>query len=147
MRTRVPALGAEGWFTEEGGAALTASRCTTCGTLAFPAQRYFCPNAACGGREFTDARLPSTGTVWSYTELHYLPPPPFVPRTDPFQPFALLAVEIDDSGLIVLGQAVAGVSAAGLSVGERVELTIDTLYSEGDIDYTIWKWSPLEVVA
>jgi uncharacterized OB-fold protein len=147
MRTRVPALGAEGWFTEEGGAALIAARCTTCGTLEFPARRYCCPNPACRGQEFTDARLAQTGTVWSYTVLRYQPPPPFVPPSDPYEPAALLAVEVDDSGLVILGQAVAGLSADDLSVGARVKLVIDTLMGEGDTDYIIWKWALAEVLA
>jgi uncharacterized OB-fold protein len=43
-KTRVPALGAEGWFTEEGGAALLGSRCTSCGTIFFPKAAYACRN-------------------------------------------------------------------------------------------------------
>ena len=145
MTRRVPALGAEGWFTEEGGPALIASRCTTCGTLAFPAQRYYCANPACDGRAFDEARLAATGTVWSYTDLRYKPPPPFIAPTEPYEPFTLVAVEVDESGLVVLGQAVAGVSVAALRVGSRVKLVIDTLYVDDDHDYTIWKWSPMEV--
>jgi len=145
MRTRVPALGAEGWFTEEGGPALIASRCTTCGTLAFPAVSYLCGNPACAGRQFEEVRLDPTGTVWSYTDLRYQPPPPFVPATDPYEPYALVAAEVDGSGLVVLGQAVAGVSVDDLQVGARVELVIDTLFSDDEHDYTVWKWRPVEV--
>lgn len=145
MTRRVPALGAEGWFTEEGGPALIGSRCATCGTLAFPAERYFCPNPACSGREFDDARLAATGTVWSYTDLRYQPPSPFIARTDPYEPVTLVAVEIDGSGLVVLGQAAPGVSVTDLRVGARVDLVIGLLYSDDDHDYTIWQWSPVEV--
>ena len=145
MRTRLPALGAAGWFTEDGGPALLGSRCTTCGTLAFPATSYRCGNPACGGREFAAARLGPAGTVWSYTDLRYQPPSPYVPATVPYQPYALLAVEVDGSGLVILGQAVAGVSLADLRVGARVELVIDALFSDADHDYTIWKWRPMEV--
>ena len=36
-RTRVPALGAEGWFTPAGDEpALLGQQCATCGTYAFP---------------------------------------------------------------------------------------------------------------
>jgi uncharacterized OB-fold protein len=143
-RSRVPALGAEGWFTEEGGAALLGSRCTTCATVFFPKVSYACGNPACPGREFEDARLAATGTVWSYTDLRYQPPPPFVPTTDPYEPFALLAVELDEDGLVVLGQAVAGVSVTDLHVGARVELVIDTLFSDDEHDHTIWKWRPVD---
>lgn len=137
-------MGAEGWFTEEGGAALLGSRCTTCGSLFFPKVSYACANPACAGREFEEARLAGTGTVWSYTDLRYQPPPPFVATTDPYEPFALVAVELDEGGLVVLGQAVAGVSVTDLHIGARVELVIDTLFSDDDHDYTIYKWRPVD---
>jgi uncharacterized OB-fold protein len=140
-RTRVPALGAEGWFTEEGGAALLGSRCTACGTVAFPKASYACGNPACGGGALEEARLAATGTVWSYTDLRYQPPPPFVATTDPYEPFALLAVELDGDGIVVLGQAVAGVATTDLHVGARVELVVDTLFSDDEHDHTIWKWN------
>jgi uncharacterized OB-fold protein len=139
-RERVRALGAEGWFTEEGGAALLGSRCTACATVFFPKVSYACGNPACAGREFEEVRLAGTGTVWSYTDLRYEPPPPYVATTDPYEPFALLAVELDEGGLVVLGQAVAGVSVTDLHVGARVELVVDTLFSDDEHDYTIWKW-------
>lgn len=145
MRTRVPALGAEGWFTQDGGPALLGSRCTTCGTVAFPAASYLCGNPGCGGHEFSEARLGPGGTVWSYTDLRYRPPSPFVPATEPYEPYALLAVEVDGSGLVILGQAVAGVSVDDLRVGTRVELVVDTLFSDDDHDYLVWKWRPTEV--
>ena len=143
-RTRVPALGADGWFTDEGGAALLGSRCTTCGTVFFPKNAYACANPTCGGRELEEARLASTGTVWSYTDLRYQPPAPFVAATDPYEPFVLVAVELDDDGLVVLGQAVDGVSVTDLHVGARMELVVDTLFSDDEHEYTIWKWRPAD---
>ncbi|WP_067690148.1 Zn-ribbon domain-containing OB-fold protein [Nocardia jejuensis] len=145
MRTRKPALGAEGWFTEEGGPALLGSRCQACGTVAFPAASYRCPNPDCGANDFAETRLGPGGTVWSYTDLRYQPPPPFVPTTDPYEPFALIAVEVDDSGLVVLGAAVDGVTVEDLRVGNRVELVVDTLFSDDDHEYTMWKWRPVGV--
>jgi hypothetical protein len=142
-RTRVPALGAEGWFTEEGGPALLGSRCTTCATIAFPKATYACGNPACPGREFEEARLAATGSVWSYTDLRYQPPAPYVAPSDPYEPFALVAVELDEGGIVVLGQAVAGVTVQDLHVGARVELVIDTLFSDDLHDHTIWKWKPV----
>ncbi len=56
------------------------------------------------------------GTVWSYTENRYAPPPPY-PSPDPFEPFAVAAVELADEGLIVLGKVVEGTLAADLKVG------------------------------
>ena len=147
MKTRVPALGAETWFSEDGGPALLALRCVRCGTLSFPPVGFTCSNPACAGRELEQVRLASTGSVWSYTDLRYQPPAPFVPATEPYDPIALLAVEVDDCGLVVVGQSVAGVSVDDLRVGTRVELVIDTLFSDDDHEYTVWKWRPLERVS
>ncbi len=143
-RTRVPALGADGWFTEKGGAALLGSRCTACGTVFFPKVSYACRNPECAGTEFTEARLASTGTVWSYTDARYQPPPPYVATSDPYEPFALAAVELDADGLVVLGQTVTGTTVADLHVGQPVELVVETLFSDDEHDYTIWKWRPVD---
>ncbi|MDQ3294724.1 MAG: OB-fold domain-containing protein [Actinomycetota bacterium] len=142
-KARVPALGAEGWFTEEGGAALVGSRCATCGTVSFPKSTFACPNPRCAGTELIDARLSATGTVWSYTDARYQPPPPFVPTADPYVPFALAAAELGGDGLVVLGQIVDGVTVADLHVGRRVELVVDTLFADDDTEHTIWKWRPI----
>lgn len=141
MTARLPALGAEGWFTEEGEAALIASRCKACGTLSFPPRGGYCPNPACSGQEFEATRLAPTGAVWSYTRIDFQPPPPYISRDDPFRPFVLLAVEVDDCGIVVLGQAVPG-TKSDWSVGTRVRLVVDTLYSEEGTDYIMWKWAP-----
>jgi len=85
-------------------------------------------------------RLSPTGTVWSYTDARYQPPPPFVATADPFEPFALAAVELDGDGLVVLGQMVTGVGVTDLHVGAKVELVIDTLFEDDEHEYTIWKW-------
>lgn len=137
--TRTPALGAEGWFTEDGGAALLGNRCTTCGTVVFPPTAAFCPNPACTGSDFVQTRLASTGTVWSYTDARYQPPPPYVPVTDPYEPFAIAAVELDGEGLVVLGQVASGYGIGDLHVGARVELVVEPLFD----DQVIWKWRPV----
>lgn len=144
-KTRTPALGAEGWFTEEGDRpALLGSRCTTCSTVFFPKATYACQNPDCAGTEFAEARLASTGTVWSYTDARYQPPPPYVTTTDPYEPFALAAVELDEDGLVVLGQTVAGIKVTDLHVGQRMELVVETLFEDDDNTYTIWKWRPVD---
>jgi len=146
-RTRVPALGAEGWFDEghDGvSPALLGSRCTTCGTMFFPKAQYACRNPACEGTEFEEARLASSGTVWSYTDARYQPPAPYVSTTDPYEPFALAAVELDEGGLVVLGQTTAGTTIADLHVGKRVELAVETLFADDEHEYTIWKWKPVD---
>ena len=144
-KARVPALGAEGWFTEgdgDVGPALIGSRCTTCGTVFFPKAGYACRNPDCDGVEFAEQRLASTGTVWSYTDARYQPPAPYV-ATEPYEPFTLAAVELDEGGLVVLGQATAGTSVTDLHVGTRVELAVETLFEDDDHEYTMYKWRVL----
>src|SRR5436190_20694127 len=107
-KTRLPAI--EGWFTtEEIAPALLGSRYTTCGTYSFPRETYFCKNPACTGREFAEVELSRTGTLWSYTNNCYQPPPPYVPVAEPFEPFAIAAVELATEQIVILGQVVPGV--------------------------------------
>ena len=145
-KARVPALGAEGWFTEEGGPALLGNRCTTCATAFFPRATYACRNPACGGTEFAEARLAGTGTVWSYTDARYQPPSPYVTTTDPYEPFALAAVELYEGGLVILGQTTTGTTVEDLHVGARVELAVEPLFEDADHEYLIWKWRVVEAV-
>ena len=140
-KTRVPALGAEGWFTDDADApALLGSRCTTCGTVAFPAMTFACRNPGCAGSTFDLVPLSRTGVVWSATDARYQPPPPFVPRADEHVPFAIAAVELRDEQLVVLGQVADGVTPDELPVGTPMELIIDTLFEDDEHEYTIWKW-------
>jgi len=141
MTTRVPAV--EGWFTLEGGSpSLVGSRCTSCGTFAFPAEATYCRNPDCDGQEFETVALSRRGKIWSYTDARYKPPPPYVPA-EPYVPFCLAAVELAAEKLVVMGQVVGGVTVDDLNVGDEVELVVDTLYAERDSDYLVWKWQPL----
>ena len=143
-RTRAAALGAEGWFTpDDPEPALLGMRCTTCGTYVFPKADHGCPNPACLGAEFDEVRLSRFGTVWSYTDARYQPPPPYVVPTDEHVPFCIAAVELADEGLVIMGQVVAGVSVDDLSVGQRMELVVDVLFSDDETDHLIWKWKPV----
>ena len=139
--TRVPAV--EGWFTmgEEGAPALLGSRCRGCGTFAFPAETQYCRNPDCTSSAFETVELSRTGRIWSYTDARYQPPPPYV-AADPYVPFCLAAVELAAEKLVVMGQVVGGVTVDDLRVGDEVELVVDTLYSEDDYDYLVWKWRP-----
>jgi uncharacterized OB-fold protein len=138
----VPAV--EGWFTtgEEGRPpALLGSRCTECGTYAFPAEASWCRNPDCGSTSFDTVELSRRGHIWSYTDARYQPPPPFV-AAEPFVPFCLAAVELAPEKLVVMGQVVGGVTVEDLQVGDEVELVVDTLYSEEGCDHLVWKWRP-----
>jgi uncharacterized OB-fold protein len=143
VKTRVPAIGAEEWFTDDGDTpALVGNKCTSCGTVFFPASSFFCRNPDCSGREFESATLSTHGTIWSYTDAQYQPPPPFVPTTDPYEPFAIAAVELAGEGMVVMGQVANGYGVDDLSVGAPVELVVETLFEDDDHEYVIWKWKP-----
>lgn len=131
----------EGWFTTHDEPALIGSRCTSCRTVFFPPTAGFCRNPVCAGEEFESTELSRRGTVWSYTDARYQPPPPYIPVTDPFEPFALAAVELPD-GLVVLGQVASGFGVADLQVGAEVELVVEPLHSDESGERTIWRWKP-----
>ena len=141
-KTQVPAV--EGWFTTDAEhPALLGNRCTTCGTYFFPKAALFCRNPSCAGSEFADVELSTRGKVWSYTDACYQPPAPYIVPTDEHVPFAIAAVELATEGLVVMGQVVPGVTVDQIKVGDEVELVIDTLYSDDEHEYLIWKWSPV----
>lgn len=123
----------DGWFATDGsgGAYLIGGKCHQCGTYVFPPRANNCPNPACDGDDLAQVPLSRRGTLWSYTENRYAPPPPY-PSPDPFEPFAVAAVELADEGLIVLGKVVEGTLAADLKVGMEMELTTMPLYTDDD---------------
>jgi uncharacterized protein len=136
--TQTPAI--EGWFTTGPEPALIGSRCTECGCVFFPRTEGFCRNPVCAGEAFEDVELSRRGRVWSYTDAQYQPPPPYI-AGDPWEPFALAAVELPE-GLVVLGQVAAGYGVGDLQVGQEAELVVETLYTDDDGERTIWRWLP-----
>jgi uncharacterized OB-fold protein len=134
----------DGWFAVgDDGAHLIGARCGECGTYVFPPRATGCPNPACTNDELEAVPLARTGTLWSYTENRYQPPPPY-PQADPFEPYALAAVELAEEGLVVLGRAAIGVLAADLRVGMTMEVAIEPLYVDDDGDErTVYVWKPV----
>jgi len=142
-KKRVPA--APGWFTlDEQDPRLLGSRCTSCGAIFFPRESSFCRNPACAGREFEEVALGRRGRLWSATDNHYAPPAPYV-SADPFEPYAIAAVELEDEKMVVLGQVVPGVGARDLEVGQEMELVLGTLFEDEGNEYVVWKWRPVHV--
>ncbi len=138
--TTTPAI--DGWFTSGDLPALLGSRCGLCATVFFPRLDGFCRNPACSGEEFETVELSRRGTVWSYTDAQYQPPPPYIPRSENHEPFAIAAVELAE-GLVVLGQVADGYGVADLRVGAEVELVVEPLYTDETGDRTIWRWKPV----
>jgi uncharacterized OB-fold protein len=140
-KRRVPAI--DGWFTmDEAAPELVGTRCTACGAVFFPRENAFCRSPACAGSDFEEVRLSRRGRLWSATDNHYAPPPPFVAQ-EPFEPYAIAAVELEREKMVVLGQVVPGVAARELQVGQEMELVLGTLYEDADTDYLVWKWTPV----
>ena len=138
--SQLPAV--DGWFATDdaGHAHLIAGKCTQCATYVFPPRANNCPNPACDGDELDQAPLSRRGTLWSYTENQYAPPPPY-PSPDPFEPFAVAAVELADEGIIVLGKVIEGTLAADLKVGMEMELTTMPLYVDDEgVERVVYAW-------
>jgi len=132
----------DGWFATDGsgGAYLIGGKCHQCGTYVFPPRANNCPNPGCDGDDLAQVPLSRRGKLWSYTENRYAPPPPY-PSPDPFEPFAVAAVELADEGLIVLGKVVEGTLAADLKVGMEMELTTMTLFTDDDgVERIVHAW-------
>ncbi|OBI50970.1 benzoylsuccinyl-CoA thiolase [Mycobacterium kyorinense] len=123
----------DGWFATDASGAphLIGAKCPQCGTYVFPPRANNCPNPACDSDVLEPVALSRRGKVWSYTENRYPPPPPY-PAADPFEPFAIAAVELADEGLIVLAKVVEGTLAADLKVGMEMELTTMPLFTDDE---------------
>jgi len=139
-KARVPVI--EGYFTEEGGRPrLLGGRCATCGAFFFPKQYSFCRNPACGAPDLDDVELSTRGTLWSFTDNRFAPPPPY-PAGEPFEPYGVAAVELADEQMIVLGQLARGTDVGALRAGQAMELVVEPLYEDNDAVHTTWKWRP-----
>ena len=139
-KPRLPAI--DGWYTlDESAPHLLGSRCDSCGTYFFPKQDTFCKNPDCDSTDFSEVELSRKGTLWSYTNACYQPPEPFV-APDPFEPYAIAAVQLDAEQMVVLGQVIEGVGVEDLKVGMPMELVLETLHEDEDGDKVIWKWKP-----
>jgi uncharacterized protein len=138
-KPRVPVV--EGLFREDavGSGRLLGGRCPTCGASFFPKQWSFCRNPSCGGTELEDVELSTRGTLWSFTDNRYAPPPPY-PAREPFEPYGVAAVELADEQMVVLGQLARGTDIATLAVGRDMELVVEPLYEDDDAVHTVWKW-------
>ena len=140
-KTKAPAV--EGLFTMDArDPRLLGTQCRACGTYFFPAERTFCRNPSCDRADLEEVSLSSRGKVWSYTSASYKPPPPFVAK-DPFEPFAIAAVELEEEGITILGQVADGVGVDSLKTGMPMELVLRELYEDDEHVYFTWNWKPI----
>lgn len=146
-RTRMPVV--DGWFIGDGdGFRLLGTRCAGCGSVFFPREDTHCRNPGCAGGVLEEMPLSRRGRVWSYTDSRYRPPSPYVTNPElPWEPYALIAVELESERIVVLGQAAPGVTVAELAVGMEVEVVPGVLYEEAETIWTTWHWRPTGVGA
>ena len=141
-KTRVPAV--DDWFTLDDEPHLIGTRCTESGTYFFPPEHTMSRAPGFADSPLETVELSRTGTVWSYTNAGYQPPDPYVAVSDPYEPFVIAAVLLEREQIVVLGQCVAEVTPDDITVGTEMELVLDTLYSDDDHDYVVWKWRPTD---
>lgn len=146
-RTRMAAV--ENWFTGEGdGFRLLGTRCAACASVFFPREDAHCRNPGCAGGDLEEVPLSPRGRIWSYTDSRYRPPSPYVSDPElPWEPYALIAVELESERIVVLGQAVPGITVADLAVGMEVEVVPGVLGEDADTAWTTWHWRPAGVTA
>ncbi|AZP23170.1 benzoylsuccinyl-CoA thiolase [Streptomyces aquilus] len=134
----------EGWFGGEGDAfRLLGTRCSACAAVFFPREDVHCRNPRCAGGELVEVPLSRRGRVWSYTDGRYRPPSPYVTDPElPWEPYALIAVELAAERLVVLGQGVPGLGVADLAVGMEVEVVPGVLHEDAETVWTTWQWRP-----
>ena len=98
----------------DGSARLIGSRCTQCGSTAFPAQSHC---ARCEGG-MSETPLPTEGTVWSWTVQRIAVKPPYA-GPQPFEPFVVAYIDL---GPLKVESPLFGRSVDGWSIGDAVSL-------------------------
>ena len=140
MKTRVAAV--DGWFTMGDEPALLGSRGAETGSYFFPKNLAFSRNPIAPTEDLTEVELSRSGKVWSWATNHYQPPAPYMSPA-PFVPYTVVAVELIEEQMVVLGPLAPDADPSTLSVGTEVEITLGTLYEDDDHEYVIWQWKPV----
>ncbi|MDN3022507.1 zinc ribbon domain-containing protein [Streptomyces sp. S.PB5] len=133
-----------GWFAGDGDDfRLLGTRCSACTAVFFPREDANCRNPGCPGGELVEVPLSRRGCVWSYTDSRYRPPSPYVTNPElPWEPYALIAVELEAERIVVLGQGVPGLTVSDLAVGMEVEVVPGVLHEDAETVWTTWQWRP-----
>src|SRR5690606_1170730 len=98
---------------------------------------------SCDGDELESVELSARGKLWSYSHNGYEPPPPYVSPTEKFEPFAVAAVELEAEKMVVMGMVPKAFDHTSLTVGQEMELVLDTLFETEDERVVVWKWRPV----
>lgn len=138
---QIPAV--EGWFTTGDEPALIGARGVESGSYFFPKAVAVSANPLAPFEEREEVALSRRGKVWSYTTNHYKPPPPYI-APEPFEPYTVVAVELEQEQMVVLGLLADGADPELLRVGQEVELVLGKLFEDEQGEHVVWKWRPID---
>ncbi|MFT4081004.1 MAG: OB-fold domain-containing protein [Nocardioides sp.] len=125
------------WFDAD-QVRLTGLACPACRSIFFPPTLDACRNPGCSSETLEPHALANRGRVWSWTRNHYQPPAPYV-AAEPFEPYTVLAVELEADGLVVLGQL--SPASRAIEVGDWVSLRSEPLLEDESGIQLVWRWS------
>lgn len=108
-----------------GEPALLGARCLGCATIYFPSTGY-CRNPDCHAKKVEHYRLPTRGSLYSFTVQRYQPPPLF--RMEDWSPYAIGLVDLG-SGLQVMGM-LEGIALDEIRVGMALRLVVAPLFAD-----------------
>lgn len=117
----------EAWFTS---GAIVIQRCTSCATLQHPPEEIC---AACGAMAFDTQALAPTGTVHSYTVVHYAANAALAGSV----PYTVVLVALDDApGIRVVGN----IAGPDVSIGMPVVATWEERTAEDATVILLPQW-------
>jgi len=118
----------------------SAKRCASCGATYFP-KDVVCHNPDCDHSDLAEVDFGPSGVVWSYAIQNYQPPPPVV-TTEPYAPYAMGVVDLDD-GLRVMGR-IDVEDPMAVEVGAAVELVVGAIGAdEAGNEIVTWMFRPV----
>jgi len=121
----------EAWFTS---GAIVIQRCTACATLQHPPEEVC---HACGGMAFDTATLAPTGTVYSYTVVHYAANTALGGSV----PYTVVLVSLDDAPHI---RIVGNIPGTDIHIGMPVVATWEERTAEDGTVILLPQWLPAE---
>jgi uncharacterized OB-fold protein len=119
----------EAWFTS---GALVVQRCTSCATLQHPPEEIC---HACGGMDFDGATLAPTGTVYSYTIVHYAANQALAESV----PYTVVLVSLDEAPQI---RVVGNVPGTAVHIGMSVVAEWDEHSADDGTQILLPQWRP-----
>ena len=119
----------EAWFTS---GAIVIQRCTACGTRQHPPEEVC---HACGAMTFDTEELAPTGTVYSYTVVHYAANSALAGSV----PYAVVLVALDEAPEI---RVVGNLDGADVTIGMPVVATWEERTAEDASVIQLLQWLP-----